>query len=43
MFATEEAADLVYHVAVALAAVGISLDAVATVIFDRSRKGRAGE
>ena len=33
---TEEAADLVYHVAVALEAVGSSLDAVAQRLFDRA-------
>jgi phosphoribosyl-ATP pyrophosphohydrolase/phosphoribosyl-AMP cyclohydrolase len=34
---TEEAADLVYHVAVALEAVGSSLDAVAAVLWSRSQ------
>ncbi|HXN75894.1 MAG TPA: phosphoribosyl-AMP cyclohydrolase [Gemmatimonadaceae bacterium] len=34
--ATEEAADLVYHLAVALEAVGSSLDRVADVLFERS-------
>lgn len=32
----EEAADLIYHVAVALAAIGSSLDAVANVLLERS-------
>lgn len=36
--ATEEAADLIYHIGVALAAVGGSLDAVATVLFERSQE-----
>lgn len=34
--ATEEAADLVYHLAVALEAVGTSLDAVGSALFNRS-------
>jgi phosphoribosyl-ATP pyrophosphohydrolase/phosphoribosyl-AMP cyclohydrolase len=34
--AAEEAADLVYHVAVALEAAGTSLDAVGSVLFERS-------
>lgn len=34
--AVEEAADVVYHVAVALEALDASLDAVATVLFERS-------
>ncbi|MGZ3332200.1 MAG: phosphoribosyl-ATP diphosphatase [Gemmatimonadaceae bacterium] len=34
--ATEEAADLIYHVGVALEAVGSSLDRVAQVLWDRS-------
>jgi len=34
--AAEEGADLVYHVAVALESLGGSLDAVASVLFDRS-------
>jgi phosphoribosyl-ATP pyrophosphohydrolase/phosphoribosyl-AMP cyclohydrolase len=33
--AAEEAADLIYHVAVALEAVGSSLDAVATILLER--------
>jgi phosphoribosyl-ATP pyrophosphohydrolase/phosphoribosyl-AMP cyclohydrolase len=33
---TEEAADLIYHLAVALEAVGSSLDRVAEVLFERS-------
>jgi phosphoribosyl-ATP pyrophosphohydrolase/phosphoribosyl-AMP cyclohydrolase len=37
--ATEEAADLVYHVAVALEAIGTSLDAVAGVLLERSIAG----
>ncbi len=36
--ATEEAADLIYHIAVALGAAGSSLDAVGAVLFERSRK-----
>jgi phosphoribosyl-AMP cyclohydrolase / phosphoribosyl-ATP pyrophosphohydrolase len=32
----EEAADLIYHVAVALASIGSSLDAVAAVLWERS-------
>jgi phosphoribosyl-ATP pyrophosphohydrolase/phosphoribosyl-AMP cyclohydrolase len=35
--AAEEAADLVYHVAVALEAVGTSMDAVGLALFERSR------
>ena len=35
---TEEAADLIYHVGVALEAVGSSLDDVASVLFERSLK-----
>ena len=35
---TEEAADLIYHVGVALEAVGSSLDDVARVLFERSLK-----
>jgi len=35
---TEEAADLIYHVAVALEAAGSSLDAVAQRLFDRDQK-----
>jgi phosphoribosyl-ATP pyrophosphohydrolase/phosphoribosyl-AMP cyclohydrolase len=34
--AVEEAADIVYHMAVALEALDTSLDAVATVLFERS-------
>jgi phosphoribosyl-ATP pyrophosphohydrolase/phosphoribosyl-AMP cyclohydrolase len=34
--AAEEAADLIYHVAVALEALGTSIDAVGRVIFERS-------
>jgi phosphoribosyl-ATP pyrophosphohydrolase/phosphoribosyl-AMP cyclohydrolase len=37
---TEEAADLVYHVAVALEAVGSSLDEVAQRLFDRAGNAR---
>jgi phosphoribosyl-ATP pyrophosphohydrolase/phosphoribosyl-AMP cyclohydrolase len=36
--ASEEAADLIYHVGVALEAVGSSLDAVADVLLERSLK-----
>ncbi|MEO8910902.1 MAG: phosphoribosyl-ATP diphosphatase [Gemmatimonadaceae bacterium] len=39
--ATEEAADLIYHIAVAVNAVGSSLDAVGAVLFERSRKHAA--
>jgi phosphoribosyl-ATP pyrophosphohydrolase/phosphoribosyl-AMP cyclohydrolase len=35
---TEEAADLIYHVGVALEAVGSSLDAVACALWERSRR-----
>ncbi len=35
--AAEEAADLVYHVAVALEALGTSIDAVGLALFERSR------
>src|SRR5438105_9758300 len=38
----EEAADLVYHVAVALEAIGSSLDEVALRLFNRSGKGSIG-
>jgi phosphoribosyl-ATP pyrophosphohydrolase/phosphoribosyl-AMP cyclohydrolase len=34
--ATEEAADLIYHVGVALEAIGSSLDAVAQILWERS-------
>jgi phosphoribosyl-ATP pyrophosphohydrolase/phosphoribosyl-AMP cyclohydrolase len=34
--ATEEAADLVYHVGVALEAIGSSLDGVAQILWERS-------
>ena len=34
--ATEEAADLIYHVGVALEAIGSSLDGVATTLWERS-------
>ena len=37
--AAEEAADLIYHVGVALEAVGSSLDAVARVLAERHQKG----
>jgi len=37
----EEAADLIYHVAVALEAVGSSLDAIALRLFDRSALANA--
>ncbi len=36
--AAEEAADLVYHVAVALEALGTSIDAVGLALFERSRE-----
>ena len=36
--AVEEAADIVYHMAVALEALGTSLDAVAVELFERSRR-----
>jgi phosphoribosyl-ATP pyrophosphohydrolase/phosphoribosyl-AMP cyclohydrolase len=39
--ATEEGADLIYHIAVALAAVGSSLDEVAAVLFNRAGHDRA--
>jgi phosphoribosyl-ATP pyrophosphohydrolase/phosphoribosyl-AMP cyclohydrolase len=34
--ATEEAADLIYHVGVALEAIGSSLDGVAQILWERS-------
>ena len=38
--AAEEAADLIYHTAVALEASGTSLDAAGQVLFERSQAGR---
>jgi phosphoribosyl-AMP cyclohydrolase / phosphoribosyl-ATP pyrophosphohydrolase len=38
--AVEEAADVVYHVAVALEALGTTLDAVGTKLFERSAKAK---
>jgi len=40
MRAAEEAADLIYHTAVALEAAGTSLDAAGQVLFERSEAGR---
>ena len=40
--AAEEAADLVYHVAVALEALGTSLDAVGLALFERSPDAKPG-
>lgn len=40
--AAEEAADLIYHMAVALEALGTSMDAVGLALFERSSDGKRG-
>jgi phosphoribosyl-ATP pyrophosphohydrolase/phosphoribosyl-AMP cyclohydrolase len=40
--AVEEAADIVYHIAVALEALDTSIDAVALTLFDRSADAKDG-